>query len=177
MYAWTRPQVLVPVHGEAMHLAAQARLARCAGIPQVAQVRNGDLLRLAPGPAEIIDDIPFGRIYKDGKLIGNEDEVGVSERRKLSFAGSLSLFDRASTATGAWPTKSTSHCTACRKRRLGRIVRRRAVRCGIGAIESIPPGRRKDEELVMRAGGKSAARRRARPLGQEAGGHVFVAKV
>ncbi len=35
------------------------------GIPEVAQVRNGDMIRLAPGAAEIVDKVPFGRIYKD----------------------------------------------------------------------------------------------------------------
>ncbi len=71
MYQWTRPQIGVPVHGEAAHLVAQGALGRMEGIPEVAQVRNGDVLRLAPGPAEVIDEAPFGRVYKDGKLIGD----------------------------------------------------------------------------------------------------------
>lgn len=55
MYEWVRPRILVPVHGEAAHLVAQGSLAAMAGIPEVPQVRNGDILRLAPGRAEIID--------------------------------------------------------------------------------------------------------------------------
>src|SRR5690606_24148215 len=78
MYAWVRPQILVPVHGEAAHLVAQGTLGIQAGIPDVAQVRNGDVLRLAPGPAKIIDEAPYGRIYKDGRLIGDEDEMGIT---------------------------------------------------------------------------------------------------
>lgn len=91
MYEWTRPQILVPVHGEAAHLTAQAELGASAGIGQIPRVRNGNILRLAPGPAEIIDDAPFGRIYKDGKLIGDLDEMGISDRRKLSFVGHVSV--------------------------------------------------------------------------------------
>src|SRR5690606_5263079 len=49
MFEWTRPRILVPVHGEAAHLVAHGALGAEAGIPHVAQVRNGDLLRLAPG--------------------------------------------------------------------------------------------------------------------------------
>lgn len=91
MYDWVKPEILVPVHGEAMHLTAQTALGRQAGIKKVAEIRNGDILRLAPGAPEVIDEAPVGRIYKDGFLIGNEDELGVNERRKLSHVGHVSI--------------------------------------------------------------------------------------
>jgi ribonuclease J len=91
MYEWVRPQILVPVHGEAAHLTAQAELALGAGIETVPRVRNGNMLRLAPGPAEVVEDVPHGRIFKDGKLIGDIDEMGISERRKLAFVGHVSV--------------------------------------------------------------------------------------
>lgn len=91
MYAWTRPEILVPVHGEAAHLTAQQELALQAGIPQVPRVRNGEVLRLAPGPAEVVDEAHHGRIFKDGKLLGGFEEMGIGERRKLSFAGQVSV--------------------------------------------------------------------------------------
>ena len=91
MYEWVRPRIGVPVHGEAAHLVAQGSLMATSGIPEVAQVRNGDMLRLAPGPAEIIDQVPFGRIYKDGKLVGSDEAMGIRDRRKLSFAGHVAV--------------------------------------------------------------------------------------
>lgn len=91
MYDWVKPEILVPVHGEAMHLTAQTALGRQAGIKKVAEIKNGDILRLAPGAPEVIDEAPVGRIYKDGLLIGNEDELGVNERRKLSHVGHVSI--------------------------------------------------------------------------------------
>ncbi|MGE6739255.1 ribonuclease J [Allorhizobium pseudoryzae] len=91
MYEWIRPQVLVPVHGEAAHLTAQAELALGAGIPTVPKVRNGNMLRLAPGPVEVIDDVPHGRIFKDGRLIGDIDEMGISDRKKLSYVGHVAV--------------------------------------------------------------------------------------
>ncbi|WP_455481324.1 ribonuclease J [Bartonella sp. B12(2025)] len=91
MYDWVKPQILVPVHGEAMHLTAQAALARQAGIKTVTDVRNGCILRLAPEPVEVTDQVPVGRIYKDGCLIGAEDELGIRERRKLSYAGYIAI--------------------------------------------------------------------------------------
>ena len=90
MYEWVKPEILVPVHGEALHLAAQTALGRQAGIGKVAEIRNGDMLKLAPEPVEVIDEVPVGLIYKDGNLIGNEDELGISERRKLSYVGQVS---------------------------------------------------------------------------------------
>ncbi|WP_017822084.1 ribonuclease J, partial [Brucella melitensis] len=91
MYSWVRPQILVPVHGEAAHLVAQGSLGAMEGIEQIAQVRDGDMLRLAPGKAEIIDEAPVGRLYKDGKLIGDEEEIGMVERRKLAYVGHVAV--------------------------------------------------------------------------------------
>ena len=49
MIGWVRPQILLPVHGEPLHMAEHAALARRAGVGQVVQCRDGELLRLAPG--------------------------------------------------------------------------------------------------------------------------------
>src|SRR3954452_24534389 len=46
LIGWVRPKILVPVHGEPLHMAEHAALARRAGIPQVVTCRNGDLVRL-----------------------------------------------------------------------------------------------------------------------------------
>jgi ribonuclease J len=91
MIGWVRPQILIPAHGEALHLAEHAALARRAGVPQVLTCRNGDMVRLAPGKAEIIDEIPSGRLYKDGALLVSAEARTVSARRRLSFSGAVSV--------------------------------------------------------------------------------------
>ncbi len=91
MYEWVQPTIGVPVHGEAQHLTAHAGLMSEAGIPDVAPIRNGDMLRLAPGPAEVLEQVPHGRIYKDGRLIGSQDETGIKRRRILSWVGHVVL--------------------------------------------------------------------------------------
>jgi ribonuclease J len=91
MIGWVRPKILIPAHGEALHLAEHAALARRAGVPQVLVCHNGDLVRLAPGPAEVIDEVPSGRLYKDGSLLINADAPTVAARRRLSFAGIVSV--------------------------------------------------------------------------------------
>jgi ribonuclease J len=90
LISWVKPKILVPVHGEALHLSEHAKLARSLGVPEVIQVRNGDLLRLAPD-ARIIDEVPAGRLYKDGSLLVDADQRTVADRKRLSFAGSVSV--------------------------------------------------------------------------------------
>ncbi len=85
--SWVRPQILVPVHGEALHLSEHAKLARTAGVPKVITCRNGDLVKLGPGDPGIIDELPAGRLYKDGRILEDAKSRTVAERRRLGFAG------------------------------------------------------------------------------------------
>jgi ribonuclease J len=165
MYEWLRPKIGVPVHGEAAHLVAQGSLMVMSGIPEVAQVRDGDMLRLAPGPAEIIDQVPYGRVFKDGKLVGTDEAIGIRDRRRLSFAGHVAVnvvlderYDLAGdpdlAAIGV-PEKDAS----------GELVEDLMLDAAIGAIESIPRQRRKDLDLVG-----EAVRRAVRNAAEDAWG-------
>ena len=91
LYDWTRPAIVIPVHGEALHLHEQAKLARAAGVPQVLEIRNGQLVRLAPGPAEVIEKVAHGRLYRDGRLILSHEGSGVADRRRMNFSGLVSV--------------------------------------------------------------------------------------
>lgn len=165
MYEWTKPRVLVPVHGEAAHLVAHGALGLECGIPEVAQVRNGDMIRLAPGPAEIVDQVPFGRIFKDGRLIGSEDEMGIKDRRKLSYVGHVAvnvvLDDRHEIAGDPDVVAIGVARTDAR----GEDMEDLMLDAAIGAIESIPRARRKDLDLVA-----EAVRRAVRAAANEAWG-------
>jgi ribonuclease J len=90
LIGWVRPQVLIPVHGEALHLHEHAALARSLGVKQVVHCRNGDMVRLSPSIG-IIDEVPAGRIYKDGSLLVDAVQRTVADRRRLSFAGAISV--------------------------------------------------------------------------------------
>lgn len=151
MYEWTRPQVLVPVHGEAAHLVAHGALGASAGIPEVAQVRNGDMIRLAPGPAEIIDQVPSGRMFKDGKLIGSDETMGIRDRRKLSYVGHVAvnvvLDDRYEIAGDP----DLVAVGVAKADAAGEELEELMLDAAIGAIESIPRVRRKDLDLVAEA--------------------------
>ncbi|WP_114951015.1 ribonuclease J [Sphingosinicella terrae] len=91
MYQWIRPEIIVPVHGEMRHMMEHARFARARGIPHGIVQKNGDLVRLAPdGPVKLGEE-PVGRFVLDGDIILPADGSTMNERRKLSFAGLISV--------------------------------------------------------------------------------------
>jgi ribonuclease J len=89
LYGWLKPQVLVPVHGEAVHLEAHAKLGREHGIPNVMHARNGDMIRLFPEPTVFPGEVRTGELYLDGLVLCTPEESGVKGRRKLSFGGHI----------------------------------------------------------------------------------------
>ena len=91
MYSWTRPQISIPVHGEPRHLAEHARLARSLQVPQAIVPENGQLIRLAPGRAGVIDEVPSGRIHLDGRVMIDEGAGLSRHRRALAFAGMIAI--------------------------------------------------------------------------------------
>jgi ribonuclease J len=91
MYRWVRPRIAVPVHGEMRHMTEHARLAQELQVPQAVVAVNGQMLRLAPGRAEIIDETPSGRLHLDGRLMVHEDDGYARARRSLGFAGFIGI--------------------------------------------------------------------------------------
>jgi ribonuclease J len=91
MYDWVRPKIAIPAHGEALHLSEHAAFAETLGIEQVITAYDGDMVRLAPGPAEVTGKAVVGRLYQDGNLLVSAQDDSIRERRKLSIAGIVSV--------------------------------------------------------------------------------------
>ena len=91
LYGWLRPRLIVPVHGEIRHMHEQARFALEQRVPDALVQENGDLVRLAPGPARILERVRSGRLILDGDVILPADGETINERRKLSFYGQISV--------------------------------------------------------------------------------------
>lgn len=91
MYRWTRPRIAVPVHGELRHMAEHARLAKSLQVPEALVPANGQLYRLAPGHAELIDEVPSGRLHMDGRILVAEGEGLAKARRAMAFAGLIAV--------------------------------------------------------------------------------------
>jgi ribonuclease J len=151
MYGWIKPAIAVPVHGEAMHLAAHAALAREAGVPEIRIIGNGDVLRLAPGPVETVDEVEAGRIYRDGTLIGSLEQMGVPARRRLAFAGHVAVaiaMDHRGEILADPEVEVSGIPIADRD---GRPFVERILDAIDEAIDSIPKPRRRDPEVVREA--------------------------
>ena len=155
MYGWVRPRIAIPMHGESRHMAANARLARECGVPEVLTVRNGDVVKLAPGPAQIIDEVPVGRLFRDGDLLVGADEAPVRQRRKLATVGiafiTVVLGPKGQTAADpdvildGIPEVDVD----------GRDMIDIALDAVEGTLKSSPPSRRRDPDLVEEAVAKS----------------------
>ncbi len=172
MYAWTKPRIAIPMHGEARHLREHAKLARECGVKEVLILTNGEIVRLAPGPARIIDDAPVGRLYRDGRLLVNAEDTPVRERRKLAAVGIVvvaltmtrrgDLLGEAQVALDGVPTQNDE----------GEPMIDLALDAVDGCLVSIPPARRKDGAMVS-----EAVRRSVRSAISQAWGKKPIVKV
>ena len=172
MYGWVRPRIAIPMHGEPRHLAEHAKLAKAAGVGQVLAIRNGDMVRLAPTPAAVIDEAPVGRLFRDGRLLVPSREGPVRERRALAFAGivivGIALSGRGElladpeVALDGVPTADIT----------GRSMQDIVLDAVDGTLRSIPPNRRKDAGTV-----REALRRAVRSAVEDAWGKRPIAKI
>lgn len=87
MYQWVRPRIAIPVHGELRHMSEHARFAKTLGVQQTLIAPNGNMVRLAPEPAAIVDEAPSGRLHLDGQILVSEGDGFANARRALGFAG------------------------------------------------------------------------------------------
>jgi ribonuclease J len=89
MLAATRPRYFMPVHGEYRHLLQHARLAEAAGIPaeRIFLVEDGAGLELSAAGARVLGPYPAGRVFVDGKGIGDVGSVVLRDRQILAEGG------------------------------------------------------------------------------------------
>jgi ribonuclease J len=149
LYSWVKPVVLVPVHGEAMHLAAHAKLGRAEGIPNVCEARNGDMVRLFPEPLTMPAEVRVGELYLDGLVLCTPEESGVKGRRRLSFGGmivvSMAVNNNGQVVSG--PDIMIEGLPETAEESIGEIVHDTVH----GVINSMPPKRRRDTEILNSA--------------------------
>ena len=86
LYKLVRPRYCVPVHGEWRHLVSHTALAREMGARPML-LEDGDILRLAPGPPEIVDSAPVGRLVLDANRLMPLNGGVMSARRRMLFNG------------------------------------------------------------------------------------------
>lgn len=87
MYDLVRPNILVPVHGELIHMQAQALLGTEAGIKNAIVPFNGKVVLLEKDNPKIIDEVPSGRLCVDGKRIVSMTSHHLKERARIEQEG------------------------------------------------------------------------------------------
>jgi len=101
-YNILRPRNVMPVHGEARHLVANAALAIRTGVPadHVVVAEDGVVVDLVDGRARVVGAVPCGYVYVDGASVGEIGEVELKDRRILGEEGFISIFVVVDSATG-----------------------------------------------------------------------------
>lgn len=89
MLNMVRPRYFMPIHGEYRHLVLHARLAEKQGIPgkNIFLMENGDVLTITSKKAKKDGKVTAGRVFIDGKGIGDVEEMVLRDRRRLGQDG------------------------------------------------------------------------------------------
>ena len=89
MLQLTRPRYFVPIHGEYRHLVRHRRLAQDVGIPEenCFILEDGDVLELTAKTAQKGSPIQVGKVFVDGKGVGDVGDIVIRDRRHLSEDG------------------------------------------------------------------------------------------
>jgi ribonuclease J len=156
MYQMVRPQIAVPVHGEARHLIAHAELAGECQVQQPLVIQNGDMVRLAASGAGVVGEVPVGRLASDGKGLLPLGGTALKDRRRVTFNGSAVaslVLDRRGEPL-APPTISTIGVVEPAAAEAAAPALRSAVE---RALDELPASLRRDDEAV-----RDAARRALR---------------
>ena len=150
LFGWVKPQICIPVHGEALHLDEHAKVARICGVKDVIKCRNGDLVRLAPDP-RLIDEVPAGRIYKDGRVLVDAQARTVADRKRMSFAGAVSialaLSERGDLADD--PSVDLLGIPECDRE--GKLLSEAVYDAVLDTFNSLGRGKRRDPDAVAEA--------------------------
>jgi Predicted hydrolase of the metallo-beta-lactamase superfamily len=177
MYRWVHPQIAIPAHGEAMHLTEHAKFARAQGVKEVVQARNGTLVRLAPGPAEIVDKIPAGRLYKDGNIVIEAGERALPERRKLAFAGIVTVAIAIDSKGELAGDPIVDAMGLPEKNRQGENMLDLIADTVGDVLDGMPKGRRRDPEAVETAVHRSVRAAVNEAWGKKPACHILVLEV
>jgi len=118
----------------------------------VRRVRDGRLFHLGPNAPHVIDeDVPVGRLYRDGNLVLEAGDPAIIERKRLSWNGHVAasiVLNR----SGEMASEPEVEVTGLPLRDAnGADLAERALSAVYNAVESIPRPRRKDRELVREA--------------------------
>jgi len=147
------------------------------GVPKVITCQDGDVVRLAPNGPAIIDEVPVGRFYKDGRILVDAQARTIPDRRRLGFAGIISvalalsekgelLADPEIELTGVPETNGA-----------GENISDIAYNAVLETVENMPRGRRRDPDAVAESVSRAVRATVAREWNKKPICHVHVLTV
>ena len=157
MYQMIRPRVAIPVHGEARHLMANAQIAGECQVPYALVIENGDVVRLSGSNAAIVDEVPVGRLASDGKALLPLDGSALKDRRRVMHNGSAVatvVLDRQGGLAAPPAVTMIGLVEPDAAEEAGPHLRFAVER----AINELPPGARRDDEIVSEAARRALRR-------------------
>jgi ribonuclease J len=98
-----QPRFFIPIHGEYRHLVKHIELARKVGIPEERCIlaTNGDVISFYSDTAAVIEKVESGRVFVDGKGVGDVGTVVLKDRKHLSEDGMIVVIIGMNHSTGA----------------------------------------------------------------------------
>lgn len=89
MLNMVRPKYFMPVHGEYRHLVYHSRLAEKTGIPKenIFMLEDGEILEITDEGAKKNGRVNSGRIFIDGKGVGDVEAMVLRDRKRLGHDG------------------------------------------------------------------------------------------
>jgi ribonuclease J len=89
MLNMVRPRYFMPIHGEYRHLITHAHMIQRHGVPaeRTFILNNGDVLKITPEGARKDGQVKSGRVYIDGKGVGDVGEMVLRDRRRMGQDG------------------------------------------------------------------------------------------
>jgi len=176
-YEWIRPKIAIPAHGEELHLEEHARFAALCGVEHVVKARDGDVVLLAPGAPTIIDEVPHGRLCKDGNALLSLDDETVKTRQRLAFAGIVTIalaVDGKGEMAGV-PDVVLAGLPA--KTRAGLVLEEIVDAALFETFDALPRPKRRDANLVSTAVERAVRAAVAAAWGKKPTVHVLVVEV
>jgi len=102
VYNVVKPLSVMPVHGEARHLRANAEIAIESGVPAANTIvgENGTVVDMRDGVSAVTGQLDIGYVYVDGSTVGEITEADLKDRRILAEEGFISIFLAMDAQTG-----------------------------------------------------------------------------
>jgi ribonuclease J len=97
-----KPKFFMPVHGEYRHLVLHGRLASTVGIPEenIFVAEDGQVIEFTKDGARRGEIVEHGRVFVDGKGVGDVGEMVLKDRSHLSEGGMVLAVVAINNSTG-----------------------------------------------------------------------------